>query len=218
MKDIKYFREEEDKYCQTEREEVEVWDEEIMDWDYKRIPLDFLRQRPFYRERENIYHNKELTKGYDLSDAELTILGMFIMHHSRCFRDDYYGECVPEIAKNMFDVLDSLVTKAPVTEANVLYRECKYPDDITLKAGDVLFVPHNLTCTLNNCVRDDNNFYIIRTLTHSKTRAHDIYRMYPHNAQEMQVNFLRGTKFFVTNVEVIKGTEYYLFYMEELES
>lgn len=32
-----------------------------------------------------------------------------------------------------------------------------------------------------------------------------------------QVNFLRETKFFVTRVEKIKGTEYHNFYMNELE-
>ena len=216
MKDIKYFLYEEDKYCQTEREEVEVWNEEIQDWDYKRIPLDFLRQRPFQREYNNLAYKKVLTKGYNLSDAELTILGMFIMHHSRYFRDDYYGDIVPEIAKNMFEILDNLVAKAPVAKVNTLYRDCKYPDTITLQVGDVLVVPHNLTCTTNNCIRDDSNFYVIRTLPQALTRAHDIYKMYPHNVQEKQVNFLRGTKFLVTKIEIIEGTEYHIFYMNEL--
>lgn len=46
MKDIQYFLDVEDKYCQTIPEEVEVWDEDVQEWDYKRIPLDFLRSRP----------------------------------------------------------------------------------------------------------------------------------------------------------------------------
>ena len=116
MKDIRYFLDEEDKYCKNEPEEAEVWDEEIQERDYKRIPLDFLRLRPFQHEYGNIAYKKELTKEYDLSDAELTMLGLFIMHHSQYFRDDYYGDAIPEIAKNMFEVLDSLVSKAPETE------------------------------------------------------------------------------------------------------
>ena len=99
---------EEDKYCQTEPEEVEAWNEEIRDWDYKRIPLDFLRQKPFQREYDNIAYKKKLAKEFDLSDAELTMLGLFIMHHSQYFRDDYYGDVIPKIAKNMFEVLGSL--------------------------------------------------------------------------------------------------------------
>ena len=37
MKDIQYFLDVEDKYCQTIPEEVEVWDEDVQEWDYKRI-------------------------------------------------------------------------------------------------------------------------------------------------------------------------------------
>ena len=109
MKDIHYFLEEEDKYCQNKSEEFEVCDEEVQEWEYKRVPLDFLRQRPFQCEYDNIAYKKELTKGYDLSDEELTMLGLFIIHQSRYFRDDYYGDVIPEIAKNMFKVLSRLV-------------------------------------------------------------------------------------------------------------
>ena len=106
MKDIQYFLGEEDRYCQTKLEETMVWNEEVQEWDCKCIPLDFLRSRPFHQSYNNIDYKRERTLGYDLSDAELTVLGMFIMHHSRPFRDDYYGEEIPEIAKNMFEVLD----------------------------------------------------------------------------------------------------------------
>ena len=177
MRDIVYFLEEEEKYCQTEREEIEVWNEDVQDWDYKRIPLDFLRQRPFQREYGNIAYNKELTKGYDLTDAELTMLGLFIMHHSQYFRDDYYGYVIPEIAKNMFEVLNSLVSKAPVTEHETLYRFCQVEDKHDMRIGDVLFIPHNLSCTTDKWKKNDRNIYIIQTLPHDKTHAHDIYKM-----------------------------------------
>ena len=104
MKDIQYFLDVEDKYCQTIPEEVEVWDEDVQEWDYKRIPLDFLRSRPFYQSYNNLDYRKERTQGYDLNDAELTVLGMFFMHCSAPFRDDYYtqkGDAVPEIAKRV---------------------------------------------------------------------------------------------------------------------
>ena len=218
MKDIKYFLEVEDKYCQTEREEVEVWDEEVRDWDYKRVPLDFLRQKPFQRGYDNIAYKKEITKGYDLSDAELIVLGSFIMHHSKFFRDDYYGDVIPEIAKNMFEVLDVSVSKAPITEHKTLYRFCQVEDKHDMKVGEVLFIPHNLTCTSDKWDRNDRDIYIIQTLPRDKTHAHDIYKMYPHNKNEHQINFLRGTKFLVTEIKEIAGTEYHEYFMDELES
>ena len=216
MKDIKYFISEEEKYCKIEPEETMVWDEEIQDWDYKHNPLDFLRSRPFLHNYENKNYIRELTTGYDLTDTELTALGMFSMHYSRYFRDDYYGEVIPEIATNMFEVLNSLVSKAPITEHTTLYRFCKIEDKHDMKVGEVLFIPYNLTCTSDKWDRNDQNIYIIQTLPHDKTHAHDIYKMYPHNENEHQVNFLRGTKFLVTNIKEISGTEYHEFYMEEL--
>ena len=217
MKEIRYFLDEEDKYCQTEPEEIMIWDEETQEWDYKRIPLDFLRSRPFLQSYNNLDYKRERTQGYNLSDAELTVLGMFIMHHSQYFRDDYYGDVIPEIAKNMFEVLDSLVSKAPVKAHKTLYRFCQVEDKHDMKVGDVLFIPHNLTCTSDKWERNDRNIYIVQTLPQDKTHAHDIYKMYPHNENEHQINFLRGTKFLVTAIKDVSGTEYHEFYMEELE-
>ena len=160
MKDIQYFLEVEDTYNQTEPKDNMVWDEEVQDWDYKHIPLDFLRSRPFRRSFDNIEYKKELTKGFCLSDAELTILGMFIMHCSAPFRDDYYGETIPDIAMYMFEVLDNVVEKAPITETDVVYRHCKYPDKSNMKVGDILFVPHNLTCSTDLWRSHDGCVYI----------------------------------------------------------
>ena len=217
MKDIHYFLEEEDKYCQNKSEEFEVCNEEVQEWEYKRVPLDFLRQRPFQCEYDNIAYKKELTKGYDLSDAELTMLGLFIMHHSRCFRDDYYGNNIPEIAKNMFDVLDNAISKAPVTQSETLFRFCVDEDSSEMEIGETITFSHNLTCTTERWDRRDNSIYIITTLPHDKTRAHDVYRMYPHNEREKQVNFLRGSSFLITNIDNIEGTKYHKFYMSEIE-
>ena len=219
MKDIQYFLDVEDKYCQTIPEEVEVWDEDVQEWDYKRIPLDFLRSRLFYQSYNNLDYRKERTQGYDLNDAELTVLGMFFMHCSAPFRDDYYtqkGDAVPEIAKEMFEVLDSLVAKAPQTTNNLLFRFCVDEDKHDMKIGDIVTFSHNLTCTLDKWNRNDNNKYIIIPLADGRTRAHDIYKMYPHNERERQVNFLRGTQFLITDIKEIPRTEYHEYYMNEV--
>lgn len=217
VKDIRYFLDEENKYCQTKLKECEVWDDEALDGETQRDPIVFLRQRPFQREYDNICYKKELTKEYDLNDSELTMLGLFIMHHSRFFRDDYYGDEVPKIAQNMFEVLDSVVSKAPITHSKVLYRFCVDEDRHDMKCGDIITVPHNLTCTTDRWERHDNNIYVIQILPHDKTHAHDLYRMYPHNEREKQVNFLRGTSFQIENIESIEGTGYNIFVMNEIE-
>ncbi len=216
MKDLRYFLDAEDRYCQTNPEETMVWNDEAKDWDFKCIPLDFLRSRPFHESYNNLDYRKELTQGYNLSDAELTVLGMFIMHHSWCFRDDYYGEEIPEIAKEMFEVLDSLVAKAPKTTNHLLFRFCVDEDKHDMGVNDIVTFPHNLTCTIDNWIRSDNNKYVITPLSDSRTRAHDIYKMYPHNENERQVNFLRGTQFLVTDVQEISETKYHVFFMNEL--
>ena len=216
MKDIGYFIEEEDKFCRTEPVECEVWDKDVQEWSYKRIPLVFLRSKPFQCEYENISYKKELTKGYDLNDAELTMLGLFIMQHSRYFRDDYYELPIPELALNMFEVLNSLVAKAPVTENDLLYRFCVDEDRNDMEIGDTVVFPHNLTCTADKWNRKDNNIYVIHTLPKEDTNAHDLYRMYGHGC-EKQVNFLRGTKFLVVDKEIIDETEYHKFVMNEIK-
>ena len=205
MKDLKYFLEEENKYCKMER-------------GVKSSPLDFLRTCPFRQTIEqSLEYIKDNTKGYDLSEVEMVVLGLFIMHHSKYFRDDYYGKEIPDIAKNMFEVLNNVVSKAPKIECDILYRFCHSHDEFRMKDGDVLYVSHNLTCTQNIWPSHRENRYIIKPLPQDKTRAHAICKMYHHNEKEAQVNYLRGTRFHVTKVEEIVGTEYHLFYMDELK-
>ncbi len=101
MKDIHYFLDEEDWYNQADYKDVGFWDEEFEGSDL----ICFLRQKPFHRNYSCIDYVREHTKGYELNDAELTVLSMFIMNYSRYFRDDYYNKPIPEIATSMFEVL-----------------------------------------------------------------------------------------------------------------
>lgn len=217
MKNINYFLEEEDKYCQTKPVDIEVWDEEVKDWNNRFIPMDFLRSRPFHRTHETITYIKERTEGYNLNDAELTVLGMFIMHCSGPFRDDYYENPIPEFARNMFEVLDSVVSKAPLTKHRTIYRFCVDEDRDDMNVGDVVTFPYNLTCTTTRWNRKNSNIYNIQTLSQEKTHAHDIFKMYSHNVRERQVNFLRGTQFYIFDIKKIAGTENWEFYMIEKE-
>ena len=215
MKDIKYFLDEEDRYNQANNEAVILWNNELES--IVCDPLSFLQKRPFHRSYDNIGYVREHTKGYELNDAELTVLSMFIMNYSRYFRDDYYNKPIPEIATSMFEVLESIVAKAPRFDNNTLYRFCNEYDKSDMKVGDVILVPHNLTCTADRWNRSDCNIYVIQTLSQDKTGAHDFCKMYPHNPAEKQVNFLRGTKFLVTDIKEIKGTVYLEFCLKELK-
>ncbi len=86
-----------------------------------------------------------------------------------------------------------------------------------MNLGDVILVPHNLTCSADRWNRSDYNIYFIQTLSQDKTGAHDLCKMYPHNPAEKQVNFLRGTKFLVTDIKEIRGTVYHEFCLKELK-
>ena len=218
MKDIDYFLYEEDKYNEVHRNDFGVFDEEMKEFVFGQDdPLSFLIERPFHGIYEKaIDYIKENTKGFCLSEAEMTMLGVFYARWSAPFRDDYYSLPIPELALNMFEVLNSLVAKAPATENEVLYRFCVDEDRNDMKIGDTIVFPYNLTCTADKWDRKDNNIYVIHTLPKEETNAHDLYRMYSHGC-EKQVNFLRGTKFLVVNKGIIDETAYLIFVMNEIK-
>jgi len=218
MKDIEYFLYEEDKYNDVKRDDFGVFDEELNEFVFDEDdPLSFLKERPFHGIYEKaIDYIRENTKGFCLSEAEMTILGMFYAKWSAPFRDDYYTLSIPELALNMFEVLDSVVSKAPVTENKLLYRFCVDEDRNDFKVGDSITFSYNLTCTADKWNRNDNNIYIIHTLPVNKTNAHDLYRLYRHG-NEKQVNFLRGTKFLIVDNEIMDETGYNIFVMNEIK-
>ena len=218
MKDVKYFLNEEEKYNEVHRHDFGVYNEELEEFVFgEDNPLSFLKERPFNGIYEKaIDYIKENTIGFCLTEAEMTMLGVFYARWSAPFRDDYYSLPIPELALNMFEVLNSLVAKAPVTENEVLYRYCVDEDRNEMEIGDTIVFPHNLTCTADKWDRKDNNIYVIHTLSKEDTNAHDLYRMYGHG-REKQVNFLRGTKFLVVDKEIIDETEYHIFVMNEIK-
>lgn len=218
MKDVKYFLNEEDKYNEIQRNDFGVFDKALNEFVFgEDNPLSFLKERPFHGVYEKaVDYIKENTKGFCLSEAEMTMLGVFYARWSAPFRDDYYSPPLPELALNMFEVLNSLVAKAPVTENEILYRFCVNEDRKDMEIGDIISFSYNLTCTADRWERNDNNIYVIHTLPKKDTNAHDLYRMYSHG-REKQVNFLRGTKFLVVDKEIIDETEYHIFVMNEIK-
>lgn len=58
-----------------------------------------------------------------------------------------------------------MVNKAPINADPILYRFCNDYDKCDMKVGDIINIPHNLTCTNYNWHQEKyNNVYIISPL------------------------------------------------------
>ena len=62
-----------------------------------------------------------------------------------------------------------------------------------------------------------NNVYIISPLRNGKTRARNLFEMRNHG-DEMQIDFLRNTRFQVEKIEQTPKTEHKKIYLKELGS
>lgn len=154
---------------------------------------------------------------YQLTDAERVMLKMLYCQHSDLFRDDYYYEGIPEVVQNMFDTLDSVVSKAPLNSDSLLYRFCHDNELADFQVGEIVRFPHSLTCTNFDWHQDDEkNVYLVTPLSNGRTRAHNLFEIYEHG-DEKQVNFLRGTSFEVTQIEKREGSGLVKVHLKEIE-
>lgn len=218
MKDVKYFLEMEKKFQKEHKDGMELfYDSECGCMTCKSYPDDFL-QGGWMNKFAKSPHSEKVTdaiRKYNLSEVEVLIMNCFYGNLSQYFRDDIYTQFggVPEVAKEMQKVLTSFIKKAPKHNGGVLYRFLKSHDNTNLKIGDIFEPTYSLTTT-NEDREQDKDVYVITPLLEEKTSAFDIYKIYNHN-EENQVNFLKGTKFRVTNVERdSKG--FRRFYMDEI--
>ena len=216
---MQYFLDEEEKFCKEHPDyEKDFFDTSINEMSKQGINdrLNYLTKRVFSKTHETITEPLENEKKLGLSEAQRVILRLLYCMHSRIFRDDYYNEGVTEFVANLFETLDDLVNKAPQNCDPVLYRFCNTYDKSDMKVGDIITIPYNLTSTNHDWKqKEDNNVYIIKPLGDGKTKAHNLYEIYP-KGDEYQVEFLRGTKFRVDKIEDTKGTEYRKYYMTEI--
>lgn len=216
IKDIQYFIDKEQEYILKHKN-----DGKRMEYGTGLIDTDFYNSEYFLKAgkiqwyysgmKEYIENEEE----YNLTEAERVILRMFYGDMPCYFRDDYYHGAVPEIAEELFKVLNSLVLKAPQSKSSPLRRYCKSQDKTDLSEGDIFTVAHCLTCTEDNWEQEDRkNVYIIKPLIDGKTKAHNLYEIYNHGG-EKQVNLIRGTSFKITKV-ITQENNFKLIYMEEL--
>lgn len=215
-KDIQYFIDKENEYISKHKN-----DEKILEYGTGIIDADFYNPEYFLKDGKiQSYYNGvkgyiENEKKFNLTEAERTILRMFYGDMSHIFRDDYYRGTVPEVAEELFKVLNSVVSKAPQGTSSPLYRFCVREDRVDFKQGDKFTVSHNLTCTDKDWRQSDiKNVYIIEPLKGGKTKAHNVYEIY-NKTGENQVNFTRGTSFEITKV-ITQKNDLKLIYMKEL--
>lgn len=218
IQDLQYFLDEENKFCKEHPNYNQTfYDSSIHELSEYGLndPLNFLFERKLSETLKRIEKplGKELE--YGLTDIQRVFLNMFYNNDSCLFRDDYY-EHIPDVIQNMFDTFDDVISKAPINKDNILYRFCNDNDKSNMNAGDIITIPHNLTCTNYDWRQERyNNIYVITPLKDGKTRAHNLFEIYEHG-DEKQVDFLRHTKFKVTKIEKTTGTDYFKYYLEEL--
>ena len=219
MKDIDYFLKTELQFIAGHPDYGQLtYNEEIGEMEDIGMndPSFFLMSKPFEKHFSKLGRNLGKEDDYGLTDAEKVALKMFYCRHSAEFRDDFYYDGIPEFAYEMFQVLNSLVSKAPVNRDEILYRFCVENDYVPSKVGEVMTVAHNLTCTNYDWHKEDQrNVYVITPKNDGKTKAHNLYEIYEHG-DEKQVNFLRGTSFEVLKIEPTPGTEYKRIYLKEI--
>lgn len=201
IKDIQYFLDKENEYISTHKNDGKIIEDGtgIIDADFHN-PEYFLKKGKiqwYYNSMKEYIGNEE---NFKLTEAERVILRMFYGDVSRFFRDDYYYGNVPEVAEELFKVLNSVVLKAPQNKSPLLYRFCVSEDKVDFKQGDKFTVPHCLTCTEDDWKQEDEkNVYIIEPLKDGSTKAHNLHAICNHG-DEKQVNFTRGTSFKITKV------------------
>jgi len=204
MKDLKYFLDAEKQYQKNHKDGLELdYDTESGFMTCKSYPDDFLQEGWMHKYAQGPYPKQvtDAVKQYNLSDVEVLIMLCFYGNLSKYFRDDAYivfGE-VPKVAIEMQKVLESFIKKAPKHKDGKLYRFLKSHDIVDFKVGDVFESSCYLTTT-NEDWEQDKDVYEITPLPEESTSAYDIYMIYNYH-EENQVNFLKGTKFKVTNIE-----------------
>ncbi|MBR6252218.1 MAG: hypothetical protein IKR17_13665 [Bacteroidales bacterium] len=219
VKDIRYFLDEENAFCQNHPNYGETyWNEELGEMSVFGIDdrLNYLSDRVF----SNIYKTIKEPLGreieFGLSDAQRVLLRLFYRQHSAIFRDDYYHSGITDFVQNLFDTLDDMIKKAPISNDSILYRFCTEYDKTDMNIGDKVTFHHNLTCTNFDWNQAKyTNVYYISPLKEGKTKAHSLYEIYEHG-DEKQVDFLRNVSFLVKGVDNTIGTSYKKFYLEEI--
>lgn len=207
MKDINYFLEAEKEYNLTPVPDMVYIDG--IGFEFPDEPLQFLRRKPFSSLAEM---SKKNDGKNGLNAVEWLMLYCFLGPFSGYFRSDNYHIGIPEVVKEMQEVLDSAICKAPKCECKRLYRFLNDFDKRNFHIGEIYTPTHSLTTTTEDWGKD-SDMYIVSPLSNSITKAHSLYKL--HNPlNETQVNFESGTQFVVENIEYKNNIK--IIYLKEI--
>lgn len=156
---------------------------------------------------------------HELSKWQLTKFEMLML---LCYQGDLYevlnnGDPLksPFPLNEMCKALDSVLMKAPVCSDAPLYRRHRKDDVVGFKKGEIRTFPSYLTTSTMKVDQPCHQLIITPNLNHTCARA--LYKM-RNDKEENQVNFKRGTSFFIEEVEAFEedGVEYKSIWMKEL--
>lgn len=219
MKNVQYFIEKEKEYKEKHKGFEVYWDNEARGFVPVRYADDFLRNGLITRYAQD-KHTSELElamEKFNLCESEILILMCYFGNMSQYFRDDVYAQFddIPEVAKEMQKILECIIANAPIHKEQTVYRFLNCHDQNNMEVGDTIEIKHNLTTTIDDWEKDTDS-YSITPLPMDKTKARDLYKIYNY-CGENQVNFLRGSKFFVVSISLNPQTGRKRFYLKETE-
>lgn len=155
----------------------------------------------------------ELSK-WQLTKIEMLMLLCYLGDLSAVF-DNGDSRKSPYPINEMCKALDNVLIKAPTCTDTPLYRQHRNNDVIDFKKGEIRTFSSYLTTSINNWNQPNHQLIITPNLSHTNARA--LYKIRNENG-EYQVNFKRGTSFFIKKVETFKedGVEFKRIWMKEL--
>lgn len=158
----------------------------------------------FMQKHINIqYRNLTKELKHELSRWQLTKFEMLML---LCYLGDLYevfDKGNPKTSSfpinEMCQGLDAVLIKAPSsTEVPVVYRQHKSNNVLDFKKGETRTFESYLTASIYN--RNQHRHQLIITLNRDNTYAKSLYRI-RNDKGEFQVTFMRGTTFYIENIE-----------------
>lgn len=156
---------------------------------------------------------------HDLSKWQLTKFEMLMLLCYQGDLSDVFDNGDPRKSpypiNEMCKALDTVLTKAPTCTDTPLYRQHRKNDVTNFKKGEIRSFPSYLTTSIKNWNQPNHQLIITPNLSHTNAKA--LYKM-RNDKEEYQVDFKRGTSFFIEKVEPFEedDVEYKRIWMKEI--
>ena len=185
------------------------------------VPANYNDELFFFNQKHVKKQVHNLTNGlkHELSKWQLTKFEMLML---LCYQGDLWeifdnGDPLksPYPINEMCKALDTVLIKAPACTDTPLYRRHRQNGVIDFREGEIRSFSSYLTTSTKYCNQPCHQLIITPNLNHTNAKA--LYKI-RNDKGEYQVNFKRGTIFFIEKVESYKedGIEYKRIWMKEL--